>query len=177
MVELMALPYDVAGAGGEPRPAPQVHTDVYPAGNAYLTAEDMARFLGAHVNGGVFQERRIVSAASVSQMHEPRFGGNYAFGFRVKKTARGRTLIRHVGRMPGMSSMMMGDVEAHVGVYYMANASDVPFEIADAAIALLRTSPAAFASKPTVAGLPRRHRAAVRRFNTHTHYSLRAISS
>jgi CubicO group peptidase (beta-lactamase class C family) len=141
MVEMMALPYDVAGSKGQPRPAAQVHTDVYPAGNAYLTAEDMARFLGAHVNGGVFQGRRILSAASVSQMHEPRFGGNYAFGFRVKKTARGGTLIRHTGRMPGMSSMMMGDIDAHVGVYYMANASDVPSEIADAAIALLRGEP------------------------------------
>jgi CubicO group peptidase (beta-lactamase class C family) len=141
MVELMALPYDVAGAGGQPRPAPQVHTDVYPAGNAYLTAEDMARFLGAHVNGGVFQGRRILSAASVRQMHQPRFGGNYAFGFRVKKTASGGGMVHHTGRMPGMSSMMMGDVDAHVGVYYMANATDVPFEIADAAIALLRGDP------------------------------------
>jgi len=137
MVEVMALPYDLTSAG-EPRPAPQVHTDAFPAGNAYLTADDMARFLGAHVNGGVFQQRRILSAASVKEMHRPRFGGNYALGFRVKKTARSGTLIRHVGRMPGMSSMMMGDIDTHVGVYYMANASDVPDEIADAAIALLR---------------------------------------
>jgi CubicO group peptidase (beta-lactamase class C family) len=140
MVELMALPYDVAGATGLPRPSPQVHTDVYPAGNAYLTAEDMARFLGAHVNGGEFQGRRMLSAASVGQMHEPRFGGNYGFGFRVRKTPRG-TLIRHTGRLPGMSSMMLGDVDAHVGVYYMANATDVSSEIADVAIALLRGEP------------------------------------
>jgi len=137
MVELMALPYDLTSTG-ESRPAPQVHTDVFPAGNAYLTAEDMARFLGAQVNGGTFQGHRILSAASVEEMHRPRFGGNYALGFRVKKIARGSTLIRHIGRMPGMSSMMMGDIDAHVGVYYMANASDVPDEIADAAIALLR---------------------------------------
>lgn len=71
-------------------------------------------------------------------MHQPRFGGNYALGFRVKKPARGGTLIRHTGRLPGMSSMMMGDTDAHVGVYYMANATDVPSDIADAAIALLR---------------------------------------
>jgi serine-type D-Ala-D-Ala carboxypeptidase/endopeptidase len=141
MVELMALPYDVDKAAGPPRPAAQVHTDVYPAGNAYLSAENMARFLGAHVNGGVFQGRRILSAASVRQMHEPRFGGNYGFGFRVKQTASGGVMIRHTGRMPGMSAMMMGDVDAHVGVYYMANATDVPFEIADAAIALLRGDP------------------------------------
>jgi len=137
MVEMMALPYELAG--GQPRPAPQVHTDVYPAGGtAYLKAEDMARFLGAHLNGGVFQGQRILSEASVKQMHEPRFGGNYGFGLRIRKTASGSTMIRHTGRMPGMCSMMMGDVDAHVGVYYMANASDDRFQIADAAIALLR---------------------------------------
>ncbi|MCU1328311.1 MAG: hypothetical protein JWN34_3681 [Bryobacterales bacterium] len=143
MVEMMALPYDVAGKGTPPRPAPQVLTDVYPAGGtAYLTAEDMARFLGAHVSGGVFQGQRILQANSVKQMQEPRFGGNYGLGLRVRKTAQGSTLIRHTGRMPGMSSMMMGDVDAHVGVYYVTNATDDPFsEVADAAIVLLRGEP------------------------------------
>jgi CubicO group peptidase (beta-lactamase class C family) len=138
MVEAMALPYDV-GADGQPRPAPQVLTTEYPAGGtAYLTAEDMARFLGAHVNGGVFQGRRILSAESVKEMQTPRFGGNYGFGLRMRKIATGHTLIRHTGRMPGMCSMMMGDVDAHVGVYYMVNATYDKFDIADVAITLLR---------------------------------------
>lgn len=138
MVEMMALPYDV-DAKGAAQPTAQVHTDVYPAGgSAYLTAEDMARFLGAHVNGGVFQGKRILSEASVKQMHEPRFGGNYGFGLRIRKAAGGNVMIRHTGRMPGMCSMMMGDVDAHVGVFYMANASDDRFQIADIALALLR---------------------------------------
>src|SRR5258708_7036916 len=93
MVEVMALPYEVVDAGSQPRPAQQVHTDVYPAGGtAYLTAEDMARFLGAHLNGGVFQGQRILSEASEKQMLEPRFGGNYGFGFRIRKTATGNTM-------------------------------------------------------------------------------------
>jgi CubicO group peptidase (beta-lactamase class C family) len=139
MVELMALPYENGSPEGQPRPAPLVHTDVYPAGGtAYLTAEDMARFLGTHLNGGVFQGKRILSEASVREMQTPRFGGNYGFGLRIRKAANGHTLIRHTGRMPGMCSMMMGDVDAHVGVYYMANATEDRFDIADVAIALLR---------------------------------------
>jgi CubicO group peptidase (beta-lactamase class C family) len=136
MVEVMALPYEVRD--GQPRPAPQVHNDAYPAGNVYLTAEDMARFLGAHVNGGVFQGQRILSERSVGEMRTPRFSGNYGFGFRIRKTTAGHTMIRHTGRLPGMRSIMMGDVDARVGVYYMANATDVSMEIADVAIALLR---------------------------------------
>lgn len=143
MVEMMALPYEVRGESGPPKPAPQVLTDVYPAGGtAYLTAADMARFLGAHLNGGVFQETRILSRESVQAMHVPRSGGNYGFGFRVRKTARGTTMIRHTGRMPGMSSMMLGDVDDRVGVYYMTNALDDRFgDIAEVALSLLRGEP------------------------------------
>lgn len=137
MVEMMALPYMPGGASGKPRPVPQVHFDVYPAGDIYLTAEEMARFLGAHLNGGAFQGRRILSEASTRQMHEPRFGGTYGYGFFVKKDDAGHTIISHSGGIPGQSSFMMGDVDAKVGVYYMSN-SGAPTEIAEAAIALLR---------------------------------------
>jgi CubicO group peptidase (beta-lactamase class C family) len=137
MVELMALPYSAGGPMGKPVPVSQVHFDVYPAGDIYLTAEDMARFLGAHVNGGVFRGRRILSEASVKAMHEPQFGGTYAFGFSVKKEENGHTIISHSGGIPGQSSFMSGDVDAHVGVYYMSN-SGAPPTIADAALKLLR---------------------------------------
>jgi D-alanyl-D-alanine-carboxypeptidase/D-alanyl-D-alanine-endopeptidase len=141
MVELMALPYSVAGPSRPPRPTAQVYINSFPAGNAHLTAEEMVRFLGAQINGGTFQGKRILSAESVKLMHEARFDGNYGFGFRIHQPAHGGTLIRHTGRLPGMSAMMMGDTDSHVGVYYMANATDVPPEIADAAIALLRGEP------------------------------------
>lgn len=137
MVELMALPYSAGGPTGKPVPVSQVHFDVYPAGDIYLTAEDMARFLGVHINGGVFRGRRILSEASVKAMHEPQFGGSYAFGFSVKKEENGHTIISHSGGIPGQSSQMVGDVDAHVGVYYMSN-SGAPPSIAEAALKLLR---------------------------------------
>ena len=76
MVERMALPYEPAAPSASLSPWPQVHFDVYPAGDIYLTAEDMARFLGAQLNGGVFDGKRILSEASVREMHKPRFGGD-----------------------------------------------------------------------------------------------------
>ena len=137
MVEVMALPYMPGGSDGQPRPVAQVHYDVYPAGDIYLTAEDMARFLGAHLNGGVFNGNRILSAESVIEMHTPQFGGTYGFGFGVTEDDNGHTIISHGGGIPGMSSFMIGDVDARVGVYYMSN-SGAPREIAAAAMALLR---------------------------------------
>ncbi len=137
MVEVMALPYSAGGPTGKPQPVAQVHFDVYPAGDIYLTAEDMARFLAMHLNGGVFQGHRILSEASVKTMHEPQFGGTYAFGFSVKKEANGHTIISHSGGIPGQSSYMVGDVDAKVGVYFMSNSGGPP-SIAEAALKLLR---------------------------------------
>ena len=139
MVELMALPYNAGGTGGKPpTPVEQVHFDVYPAGDIWLTAEEMARFLGAHLNGGMFQGKRIASEASIKQTHEAQFGGTYAFGWSVKKDEKnGHTIINHTGGIPGMSSYMLGDVDAKVGVYFMSN-SGAPLSIGDAALQLLR---------------------------------------
>jgi len=137
MVELMALPYLPGGSSGKPRPVRQVHYDVYPAGDIYLTPEDMARFLGAHLNGGTFNGKRILSKESIEAMHEPRFGGTYGLGFFLGRSEDGHRLISHSGGIPGQSSFMSGDLDARVGVYYMSN-SGAPSEIAVAALALLQ---------------------------------------
>jgi CubicO group peptidase (beta-lactamase class C family) len=137
MVEMMALPYEAGGPNGKPQPVQQVHFDVYPAGDIYLTAEDMARFLAMQLNGGEFRGKRILSEASVKAMHEPQFGGTYAFGFSVRKDPNGHTIISHSGGIPGQSSYMVGDLDAKVGVYFMSN-SGAPPSIGEAALKLLR---------------------------------------
>lgn len=138
MVELMALPYMPGGAEGKPTPVAQVHFDVYPAGDIYLTAADMARFLAMQLNDGMFRGTRIISVASAKAMREPPYGGNYGFGLGVRKDpATGHTIIAHTGGIPGQSSNMMGDVDAKVGVYYMSN-SGAPGSIGEAALKLLR---------------------------------------
>jgi serine-type D-Ala-D-Ala carboxypeptidase/endopeptidase len=144
MVERMALPYSAGGTFGKPEPVAQVHFDVYPAGDIWLTAEDMARFLGAQLNGGVFNGKRILSEASVLAMHKPRFGGDYGFGFwMIRDSTTGDTLIHHGGAIQGQRAFMIGDVNAKVGVYYMTNSDFLPdavppSELVDAALRLLR---------------------------------------
>lgn len=138
MVEMMALPYSAGGTRGTPTPVAQVHFDVYPAGDLYLTAEDMARYLGAHLNGGVFNGERILSEESVKNMHTNRFDGDYALGFWVETDeSNGHTIIQHGGAIAGQRSMLRGDVDARVGIYYMTN-SDVALPIDKPALALLR---------------------------------------
>jgi CubicO group peptidase (beta-lactamase class C family) len=146
MVERMALPYGAGGAFGKPAPVAQVPFDVYPAGDIYLTAEDMARYLVAQLNGGVFQGKRILSEESVREMHKERFGGDYGFGFwMVHDSASGHTLIHHGGAIGGQRAFLIGDLDARVGVYYMSNSDFLPdatppaqSEIVYAALKLLR---------------------------------------
>ena len=146
MVERMALPYGAGGSLGKPAPVAQVHFDVYPAGDIYLTAEDMARYLVAQLNGGVFHGNRILSEESVREMHTPRFGGDYGFGFwMVKDSATGHTLIHHGGAIAGQRAFLIGDLDARVGVYYMTNSDYLPdatppaqSEVVYAALKLLR---------------------------------------
>jgi CubicO group peptidase (beta-lactamase class C family) len=146
MVERMALPYKAGGSLGKPEPEVQVHFDVYPAGDIYLTPEDMARYLIAQLNGGVYHGTRILSEESVREMHKERFGGDYGFGFwMVHDSATGHTLIHHGGAIGGQRAFLIGDLDAHVGVYYMTNSDFLPdatppvqSEVVYAALKLLR---------------------------------------
>jgi serine-type D-Ala-D-Ala carboxypeptidase/endopeptidase len=115
-----------------------VHFDVYPAGDVWLTAEEMARFLAAQLNGGTFRGKRILSDTLTRQMQKAQYTGTYAFGWSVRKdSTNGHTILSHTGGIPGMSSLMLGDVDAKVGVYFMSN-SGGPMSIGDAALKLLR---------------------------------------
>ncbi|MGH7619662.1 MAG: serine hydrolase domain-containing protein [Gemmatimonadaceae bacterium] len=159
MVERMALPYKAGGSFGKPAPEVQVHFDVYPAGDIYLTAEDMARYLAAQLNGGVFQGHRILSEESVREMHTPRFGGDYGFGFwLVHDSASGHTLIHHGGAIGGQRAFLIGDLDARVGLYYMTNSDYLPdaappaqSEIVYAALKLLRGE--AYVPRPQQKGI------------------------
>ncbi|HEV8446187.1 MAG TPA: serine hydrolase domain-containing protein [Gemmatimonadaceae bacterium] len=159
MVERMALPYKAGGSFGKPAPEVQVHFDVYPAGDIYLTAEDMARYLAAQLNGGVFQGHRILSEESVREMHTPRFGGDYGFGFWiVKDSSSGHTLIHHGGAIGGQRAFLIGDLDSRVGVYYMTNSDYLPdatppaqSEIVYAALKLLRGEN--YVPRPTKKGI------------------------
>lgn len=148
MAEVMARTYE-RGENGEPQPVARVFFDVYPAGDLYLTAEDMARYLGAHLNGGTFGGSRILSEASVLEMRRPHVRRppasdgverQYGLGFVVEEAADGHTIIAHGGTVYGMNAHLIGDVEARLGVYVMTNSRGQEV-IARRALELLRGAP------------------------------------
>jgi CubicO group peptidase (beta-lactamase class C family) len=142
MADLMARPY-VRGKDGKPEPTEQVFFDVYPAGDLYMTATDMARYLGAHLNGGVFGGKRILSAASVAEMHKnqsPTPDRPYGFGFAVLTAPDGHKIITHTGAVPGFNAYLGGDVTSKLGVYLMTNSGGHQ-SIGQAVLELMRGAP------------------------------------
>ena len=145
-VERLALPYARTKDGVTA--LRQVRFDVWPAGDVYTTAEDLATFLAAHLEGGARKGARVLSEASCAEMHRRQFfrdQGRMGFGlaFLVDETP-GRRTIRHDGLVAGMTAEMAGDLDRRVGVVLLANLSEGnrPLgSLARVALTLLRGEP------------------------------------
>lgn len=123
MVEKIALPYSLWNNRAEPEE--QIRLDVYPAGDVYLTAADMARVVGALINGGSFNGQRILDAATVREMRRQNPpAADYGLGIELPEKGVD-TAIMHTGQLPGYSVVYRGDVDSRVGVYVVANAGAV----------------------------------------------------
>lgn len=119
IVEHLALPYNLES--NRAIPISQVRYDVYAAGDIYLRAVDMARFLATQLNGGVYDGKRILSEASSLEMRRQQFGGqNYGLGTGMAERS-GHDLVTHSGAIPGFNSMSIGEPSAGSGVYIMSN--------------------------------------------------------
>jgi CubicO group peptidase (beta-lactamase class C family) len=116
----MAQPYR-RGKNGQPVPVSRVFFDVVPAGDFYMTAGDMARFLGAQLNGGVFNGVRILSPESVAETQhnqvppltdamQQAVGAGYGLGLGTYTTPEGHTMIQHGGSVPGLNAHMLANV-------------------------------------------------------------------
>ncbi len=62
------------------------------AAGVVSTANDMARWLAVQMNGGVYENQRILSEAGIKTMQTPYPGGSYAMGW-----VAGENLIKHNG--------------------------------------------------------------------------------
>jgi len=138
MVEMMAFNYERLDSG-EFQPTEHVYMGFPSAGGARVKAEDMARFLGAHINGGRFNGNQILSKALVDEGHKIS-KEKYGLGWWSYVDDAGHTRIAGAGRWHSAVTAMLGDKDAKVGAYVMTNigTTQATFRIADAAIRLLR---------------------------------------
>ena len=92
------------------------------------TVEDMARFVSAQFRKGTAGGDRILSTASLREMHRIRMLENNwtrgnGIGFAVSRD-RDRVYVGHGGSYPGYITQTMIDLNAKVGVIVLTNAID-----------------------------------------------------
>jgi CubicO group peptidase (beta-lactamase class C family) len=135
MAERLAIPYmPVRRRPGVFRPVDWVKADAWPAGVVYGTAVDLARWLMANVNGGVYKGRRIVGAAAFREMMKrqyDRFAGpvnggwlNETSGYGLAwwvSTLEGETIIAHSGSVNGYTAFLAGNIDRKTGVAILTN--------------------------------------------------------
>jgi CubicO group peptidase (beta-lactamase class C family) len=132
---------------GRLEPVPYLDIGVVGAAGAISsTARDMARWLIFHLSGGKMDGRRIISEATLREIHSPQVvsGGAqqelshscYALGWQVQ-TYRGHTVLSHGGGIVGFSSFMLLLPGRRAGVVALCNRQGAPapwlacFHIAD----------------------------------------------
>lgn len=106
-------------------PTPYSYMHLEPAGNMSSTAPDMARFMLAHLNGGMLDGERILEERTARLMHSPRFQPHpdlppLLHGF-YRSDRNGLAAFGHGGDVNQFHSQMRLLPEVGVGVFVSFN--------------------------------------------------------
>jgi CubicO group peptidase (beta-lactamase class C family) len=105
--------------------APSPYAPPPPSGSLVSTAEDLARFLIAHLNGGA----ALLSPETVLEMHRLQVplgpgGGGMGLGFRVDQRG-GRPFFCHGGDGNGFTTFIGGHPRERVGIVVLINTGGI----------------------------------------------------
>jgi D-alanyl-D-alanine carboxypeptidase len=120
-----------------------------PASSMSSTAEDMARYLAFHMQGG----GPLLGAKSLAEMHRPQWllddwQTAWGLGMRVRRV-EGRVRVGHPGNAPGFAAMMELIPALKLGVAVLTNADDGnPALFCDYALQLLAPIAARASARP-----------------------------
>jgi CubicO group peptidase (beta-lactamase class C family) len=114
---------------------PRTPAGSLPAGQIISCAEDMAHYLTAHLRGGRYGGRQILSPAGMAELHRPAVEattmgisfGHYAMGWFVEKQS-GTTMITHDGITPDFFAYMAVLPEQGKAMVLLANVNHVMME-------------------------------------------------
>jgi CubicO group peptidase (beta-lactamase class C family) len=107
------------------RPVATIHPRIYPAAGLNTTADDMARFMMAQLDGGRVGDARVLTPASVAEMQRQQFTQSPAmpgvtFGF-FENVTRGERALVHGGGIRGFMSGLCLWPGYHLGLFVSNN--------------------------------------------------------
>jgi CubicO group peptidase (beta-lactamase class C family) len=114
---------------------PRTPAGSLPSGQIISCAEDMAHYLTAHLHGGRYRDRQILSPAGMAELHRPAAEamamgislGHYAMGWFVERQG-GTTMLTHDGIMPDYFAYAAVLPERDAAMVLLANANNVMME-------------------------------------------------
>lgn len=136
-------------------------TTIGPAGSVDSTANDLAKWVALQLGDGTVEGRRLISAATLAELHRPQIATDYA-AERPDVSAqsyalgwfaydyRGHELVEHGGNLDGFTALVTLLPKDGLGVVVLANkdSTNVPTIVARHAIdRALGLSPVAWASE------------------------------
>lgn len=161
LAEARAQGYRYSGGMQKPNSRWWMHRGMAPAGSLSATAEDMARFMRLHLNGGELDGVQLLRRETIEQMHSelsrnhPAVGGN-AHGFWANEIGGLKTL-EHGGAIFNFYSNLVLIPEANIGIFVSTNGNggrqftqDLPRLIVEhflASRAPVTATPAGFADR------------------------------
>ena len=130
-----ALPH--AEIDGNVQAIPRVNVDnIGPAASIISNVRDMAQWVRLQLNEGTFNGKRIISAATICEMHSPQIPMpdswgpylynpdanfiSYGLGWTLDDY-RGRKVVEHTGELNGMTSVLAMIPEERLGVVLLSN--------------------------------------------------------
>jgi CubicO group peptidase (beta-lactamase class C family) len=126
----MALPHGATPEGWAPMPLGKGDTNLHAAGGHFASARDLARYLAAHISGGVVEGMQVLPAEPLLLTHrqqvaqDRRFGPYHRHGWGYGwdlGTYEGDTLIHRFGGFAGYRSHMSFMPQHGLGVVVLVN--------------------------------------------------------
>jgi CubicO group peptidase (beta-lactamase class C family) len=124
----LAVPYIQAYIGKKNEdnlylPLPPYSILFYPAGGLRTSVMDLSHFLIAHMNGGVYNDVRILNESTVLEMHNiSSYGGRnlwYGLGWGISCDSKGNAqYMGHGGDLYGFITQMKFHISDNIGVIY-----------------------------------------------------------
>jgi CubicO group peptidase (beta-lactamase class C family) len=106
-------------------PLPIDYDSDYPGGSMVSTADDMARFMLAHLEGGCYEGECILQPDTLAEMHQQRAQTPYegqavTYGF-VEAQQEGQRLLGHSGAIRGFGASLNLLPEHNLGYFFSFN--------------------------------------------------------
>lgn len=112
------------------------YTFVDPCGGLYTTAEDLSHLLIAHLNGGVYNNAKILNSSSLDLMHTvqypdsmPYFNRRYGLGWIVIEKNDEPYRMGHSGSVPYYIANMGVLIPDNISVIYFYNSEALPLPL------------------------------------------------